>query len=121
VQIKKESNVQQIRTDEKNGYKLTLSNEEIICGKHVIYTGEPQALNQMLDVEHPYRDDLSTMKAVKAASLDVALTKLPQPNRLFAMSTTDPLYFAVHSSYAKLSEHEDSIVLHCLKYHHPGE
>ncbi|MCM3633380.1 phytoene desaturase family protein [Paenibacillus camelliae] len=121
VQIKKESNVQQIRTDEKNGFKLTLSNGEIIYGKHVIYTGEPQALNQMLDVEHPYRDDLSSMKAIKAASLDVALTKLPQPKRLFAMSTTDPLYFAVHSSYAKLSEHGDSIVLHCLKYLRPGE
>ena len=58
---------------------------------------------------------------VKGATLDVALSQLPNPKRLFAMSISDPLYFSVHSNYARLSEDGKSAVLHVFKYHHPDD
>ena len=37
------------------------------------------------------------------------------------MSISDPLYYSVHSNYARLSEDGKSAVLHVFKYHHPDE
>jgi len=121
VQIQTECNVQQIITDEDDGFKLTLSNGDIIHTHHVIYTGEPKELDHILNFEHPYRHFFSSVTPVKGASLDVALTQLPHPKQLYAMGAVDPLYFSVHSPYAKLSEQGDSVILHCFKYYHPRE
>lgn len=121
VQIQTDSNVQHITADRNDCFELTLSNRQIIHARNVIYTGEPQELNRMLNFDHQYNNFISGITAVKGAFLDVALTELPQPKRLYALGAVDPLYFSVHSPYAKLSECGDSIILHCFKYYYPGE
>ncbi len=52
---------------------------------------------------------------VRAASLDVALTRLPCPHALFALGIDLPFYFSVHSAVARLSP-ADGAVLHAAKY-----
>ena len=52
---------------------------------------------------------------VKAACLDVALERLPEPRAVFAVGIDRPLYFSVHSATAKLAP-ENGAVIHAAKY-----
>ncbi len=49
------------------------------------------------------------------------MSELPDPNQLFALDMTNALYYSVHSTYARLSENPDHVVLHVLKYHRPKD
>lgn len=103
--------------------KVLLSDGEEIMGKYVICTTGPHELNEMLskEIESSHRDFLSQIIPVRGATLDVALTQLPDPKKLFAMDTTNSLYFSVHSNYALLSDDARNVILHVFKYHHPDE
>ena len=52
---------------------------------------------------------------VIASSLDVALSKLPVPNRNFALGIDRPLYYSVHSAYAQLTPSGGALI-HVAKY-----
>src|SRR5215468_6810838 len=52
---------------------------------------------------------------VKAACLDLALSKLPQPRATFALGIDRPLYLSVHSAVATLGPH-GTAVIHVAKY-----
>lgn len=52
---------------------------------------------------------------VRAATLDVGLTDLPNPHYPFALGIEEPLYFSVHSAYAQLAP-EGQVMLHAAKY-----
>lgn len=115
VQIQTRKAVKHIARNEDEHLKLILSSGEEIIGRYVISTCGPNELNKMLGK----KVTLTQTTAVKGAALDVALSRLPNPKRLFAMGIANPLYFSVHSNYARLSEDGKSAVLHVFKYHHP--
>lgn len=123
VQIQTHKAIKQIDPIENDHFKLVLSNNEKFSGKYVLCTTAPHELNHMLGEKATLSqiDAFSKMTAVKGATIDVALTQLPNPKQLFAMGLTDPLYFSVHSSYARLSEDAKSAVLHVFRYYHPDE
>lgn len=123
IQLQTHTLVKEIHPVQQNQFKLILSNEEEIYAKYVICTTGPHELNDMLKKHVQYQQNsfFTEMIAVKGATLDVALTQLPNPRRLFAMSITDPLYYSVHSNYARLSDDGKSAVLHVFKYHHPND
>ncbi|HEY2774342.1 MAG TPA: FAD-dependent oxidoreductase [Candidatus Binatia bacterium] len=52
---------------------------------------------------------------VKAACLDLALRRLPDPRRLFVLGIDAPLYFSVHSASAALAPDGGALV-HVAKY-----
>ena len=52
---------------------------------------------------------------VKAACLDLALTRLPQPRSKFALGIDRPLYLSVHSAVARLAPPEHAVI-HVAKY-----
>jgi phytoene dehydrogenase-like protein len=52
---------------------------------------------------------------VKAACLDVALDRLPDPRARFALGIDTPLYFSVHSASARLAP-EGAATIHVAKY-----
>jgi phytoene dehydrogenase-like protein len=56
---------------------------------------------------------------VHAASLDVALSRLPRPNDWFALALDRPLYLSVHSKWANLAP-EGGALIHVLRYLEPG-
>ncbi|MFD2043141.1 phytoene desaturase family protein [Ornithinibacillus salinisoli] len=119
VQIKKQSTVKQIFVEENNSFTLTLTND-VIHAKQVLYTGDPHHLNHLL-MNTTLDSFLDEIIPVKAATLDVALRKLPQPNNSFTLRMDQPYYYSLHSRYAKLSEERNSHILHVLKYHKPEE
>lgn len=115
--------VNKISKDGDGDYKLISSQGDIFPGKYVINTTSPSELNAILgnDNSLPKNNFFEKIKPVKGATLDVALTGLPNPKQLFAMGITDPLYFAVHSPYAILSENRNHSILHVFKYLQPDE
>jgi len=121
VQVQTRKSVKQIVPLEHEHFQLVLSDDEVIAGKHVIATVGPHALHHMLAEASPFAEVVSNLVAIKGATLDVALTRLPNPRKLFALGITDPLYFSVHSNYAKLSDDPQHVVLHVFKYHHPDD
>lgn len=123
VQVHTHKAVRQIEPIEHDHFKLILSNDEEIFGKYVLCTIGPHELSQMLGGKATLTqiDAFSKMTPVKGATMDVALTQLPKPKQLFAMGITNPLYFSVHSNYARLSEDSKSTVLHVFKYYKPDE
>ena len=54
-------------------------------------------------------------KPVRLVCLDVALSSLPDKDALFALGVDRPLYFSVHSAYAKLVP-EGGALIHIAKY-----
>jgi phytoene dehydrogenase-like protein len=57
---------------------------------------------------------------VRAACLDVGLSRLPRPKARFALGIDCPLYASVHSAYAELGP-AGQAVLHVAKYLSPEE
>ncbi|TXC85810.1 NAD(P)/FAD-dependent oxidoreductase [Metabacillus litoralis] len=123
VQVQSQTLVKKIKPIEQDQFKLILSTNEEILGKYVICTTGPHELNEMLIEEGNHEQDsvYDQITPVKGATLDIALTQLPNPKILFAMGISEPLYYSVHSHYARLSDDTTSAVLHVFKYHHPGE
>ena len=117
VHVQTHTAVKQI-TRVNDQLKLSLSKDEEILAKYVICTTGPHELTKMVSEEVSF---FAETTAVKGATLDVALSELPDPKRLFAMGVSDPLYFAVHSNYARLSDDGKSAVLHVFRYHQPDE
>jgi phytoene dehydrogenase-like protein len=54
-----------------------------------------------------WRDDAVP---VEAATLDIALSKLPKPKNLFALGVDEPLYFSVHSATADLAPRGGALI-----------
>lgn len=59
--------------------------------------------------------DWPATNAVTASCLDIALSKLPQPRKTFALGIDTPLYFSVHSAWAQLTP-KGGALLHVAKY-----
>lgn len=121
VKVQTHVTVKQI-TSVKHDIKLILSNGDEVLTKYVICTTSPAELNKMLseqaDLLPPVFNEFTS---VRGAALDVALTHLPNPKRLFAMDMIEPIYYSVHSNYARLSKDGKSAVLHVFKYYHPED
>jgi phytoene dehydrogenase-like protein len=52
---------------------------------------------------------------VRAACLDIALSRLPRPRATFALGIDEPLYFSVHSAVARLAP-EGGALIHVARY-----
>ncbi|NWQ41734.1 NAD(P)/FAD-dependent oxidoreductase [Bacillus sp. EB106-08-02-XG196] len=123
IQVQNHTSVKQIDIIEQGHFRLVLTHDKEIFAKNVIYTAGPTELYHMFDERalHSQNDFLANMLPIKGATLDVALTHLPNPENLFALGLSEPLYFSVHSNYAQLSSDNKSAVLHVFKYYLPGE
>jgi phytoene dehydrogenase-like protein len=56
-----------------------------------------------------------TLEPVTLACLDVALSRLPNPKQIFAISVDRPYYYSVHSAWAQLTPHGGALI-HVAKY-----
>jgi len=56
-----------------------------------------------------------TAVPVRAACLDLGLSRLPRPRQLFALGVDRPLYLSVHSAYARLAP-DGAASVHLAKY-----
>ena len=105
------------RTD-SSGWQVLLSDKTQVSAKIIVVAAGPMDAYGLFD-EKERPEVLS--KAAKAAKpvrlvcLDVALSSLPDKDALFALGVDRPLYFSVHSAYAKLAP-KDGALIHVAKY-----
>jgi phytoene dehydrogenase-like protein len=105
------------RTD-SSGWQVLLSDKTQVSAKIVVIAAGPtDAYSLFDDKERP--DVLSKAakeaKPVRLVCLDVALSSLPDKDTLFALGVDRPLYFSVHSAYAKLAPNGGALI-HVAKY-----
>ena len=96
---------------------VRLADGTIVPASAVIITGGPADVEQLIGgpvVDSP------RPPAVRLATLDVALRALPKPKRTVAFGLDAPLYFSVHSAFARLAP-AGGAVIHTAKYLRPDE
>jgi phytoene dehydrogenase-like protein len=105
------------RTD-SSGWQVLLSDKTQVSAKIVVIAAGPMDAYSLFD-EKERPEVLSKVakaaKPVRLVCLDVALSSLPDKDALFALGIDRPLYFSVHSTYAKLAP-EGGAVIHVAKY-----
>lgn len=116
VQIRPRSHITTVESG-PDGIALTLSSGAVDRADAVILAIGPQAACSLLQLstDHPLVQWTARQLPVRAACLDVALSKLPRPGRRFALGLDEPLYFSVHSAAAKLAP-EGVHVIQLMKY-----
>ena len=86
----------------------------------VIAAISPRGLASLLGNTTSVSRSLDSLVVVKAACLDLALTRLPRPQARFALGVDKPLYFSVHSATARLAP-EGGALIHVAKYLDPDD
>ena len=100
------------------GWVLSTDTERVRCRALVLATG-PAAARSIVPSEWLAQAAFAAIPA-KAACLDVALTRLPDPDATFVLGVDAPLYLSVHSRTARVAPPGGALVS-TMKYLPPGE
>lgn len=104
-------------------YSLQTEGGEIVEASAVVLAIPPQEILSILPL--PLREGLQdkwkSLIPIHAACLDVALRRVPRPDRFFVLDVEEPLYFSIASKVARLTPDAQGGVLHLLAYLKPGE
>lgn len=88
---------------------------EIVPADGVLLAVSPAVASSLA----PGIESLATIAAdaipARAACLDIGLTRLPNPRRLFALGIDTPFYFSVHSAWANLAP-DGKVLVSVAKY-----
>lgn len=98
---------------------VRLASGEFVPAEAVVIATDPQEAARLVE-NQALKNWVNAAQPARAACLDIALKKLPQPHRLFAPGIDAPFYFSVHSAYAQLGP-AGTVVLHAAKYLRHGE
>lgn len=102
--------------------EVQLSDGRLIKASVVVIAASPSVALRLVE-----DSDMTALKLwadsaipVRAASLDVALSRLPIPKATFALGIDKPTYFSVHSAAAQLAP-EGGALIHAAKYLSPDD
>lgn len=121
VQLVTKAGVSSLQTLDGGCWKVTYGSGQghsELSARHIVCTTSPKHLLALAGDSLPdhVHARLSNLEPVKVACLDVHLERLPQPNRLFALGTVEPVYLSVHSHWAKLVNNASEAVIHVMYY-----
>jgi phytoene dehydrogenase-like protein len=90
---------------------------QLIHATHVVIAAGPAVAASLVERRGPslLARWAGQSVAVKAACLDIALTRLPKPKALYAFGIDRPLYLSVHSAAARLAPAGGALI-HVAKY-----
>jgi phytoene dehydrogenase-like protein len=99
------------------GVTVRLAEGEELYARAAILAVDPEKACDLLDVSvsSPLARWASQAVPSRAACLDLALSRLSQPETRFALGLERPYYFSVHSAAARLAP-EGVAVVHVMKY-----
>ncbi|HVP82662.1 MAG TPA: oleate hydratase [Nitrososphaeraceae archaeon] len=102
-------------------WKIRLSNNTAISYYNVIIATNPSHVYSLLKdnalVNPEFLSQLEKMnRPARVATLDIALSGLPNPNVYGAYGMDVPLYLSLHSEFAKLSVDGNGVLFHAIKY-----
>src|ERR671911_73851 len=107
-----------VKRTNSSGWQVLLSDKTQVSAKIVVIAAGPMdAYSLFDDKERPevLSKAAKAAKPVRLVCLDVALSSLPDKDALFALGVDRPLYFSVHSAYAKLAP-KGGALIHVAKY-----
>jgi phytoene dehydrogenase-like protein len=93
---------------------VRLRGEEIVPAAAVVLALDAAAAAPLLP-DGPARRYALAATPVRAACLDVGLSRLPRPRATFALGIDEPLYCSVHSAVARLAP-EGGALIHVARY-----
>jgi phytoene dehydrogenase-like protein len=101
---------------------IKLANGNTVQADKVIICAAPQIAAQLIEngTNPQLKKWAQEAVPVRAATLDVALSRLPVPERKAAFGIDEPLYLSVHSNVSKLAP-AGIEVIHVAKYLHPND
>jgi phytoene dehydrogenase-like protein len=107
-----------VKKTDSSEWRVLLSDKTEVSAKIVVIAAGPMdAYNLFDDNERP--DVLikaaKESKPIRLSCLDVALSSLPDKDTTFALGVDRPLYFSVHSNYARLAP-KGGALIHVAKY-----
>lgn len=113
VEIIKSHSVEKIIKNDKD-ITVYLSDNSNMSADSVIIATNPKVASKLIYNGVLEKYSMNT-RPVRAACLDLALNKLPNPDITFIIGIDQNLYYSVHSNYAKLTD-KKGVVLHVAKY-----
>jgi phytoene dehydrogenase-like protein len=99
---------------------VQLDDGTIIDAESLILALPPREASVLLPESAMLAEAASNAIPVRAAILDVGLRCLPVPDRNFVLGVDRPLYYSVHSRWARLAP-PNGAVIHVARYLQPGE
>ena len=114
AQIRMGARVDRIAKD-ADRWRVTLANGEQFVAGSIVLSVSPHEAAAMAPGVAALRDAAGYAVPARLTSLDVALTRLPCPDRTFALGTETPVYFSVHSNAAKLAPPGGALI-HVARY-----
>jgi phytoene dehydrogenase-like protein len=116
----KEINRQTTSHNHNSLWKVLLSDGNKVISSKVIIAASPNVAGDLLkNIKSQYVSEIfkKNIVPVRAACLDIALTKLPHPDQPVAFAIDEPLYLSVHSLSADLVlEKGKGELIHIMKY-----
>jgi phytoene dehydrogenase-like protein len=102
-------------------WKISLSDNTVFSYHEVIIATNPFHVHSLLkDNALINREFLNQIKRInrpaRVATLDLALTNLPNPDVYGVYGMDKPLYLSLHSAFAKLSTDGNRVLFHAMKY-----
>jgi phytoene dehydrogenase-like protein len=102
-------------------WKINLSDNTAFSYHDLIIATNPTHVYSLLKddalINPEFLDQLEKMNTpAKVATLDLALTNLPNPDVYGAFGLDKPLYLSLHSAFAKLSTDGSGVLFHAMKY-----
>lgn len=100
---------------------VKLDSGETKSARSVVVVSGPKSARAILGTAgDALATQIDALIPVKAACLDVALSKLPNPGCKFILDIDSPRYFSLHSEFAELAP-KGAALMHLMQYLKPGE
>jgi phytoene dehydrogenase-like protein len=116
VTIETGARVDGLAREPDGSYALRMSDGRTVACDELVLAVAPNEVARLLEstgVTVP--DSITRTVPVRMATLDIGLSRLPNPKNRFVLGIDRPLYLSVHSAVAKLAP-EGSALLHVGKY-----
>ncbi len=94
---------------------VRLADDSRVAASNVVIAASPSDAVAVLPESAVLREWNAAAIPIKAACLDVALSRLPQARATFALGIDQPVYLSVHSAVAKLAA-PGGATIHVAKY-----
>lgn len=100
-----------------DGFRVRGATIDLRAGATIVAAGPPRRTSEVLAqvADCANLDAIASRTPVRAAVLDIALRRLPEPTQPFALGIDQPVYVSAHSAWAELAPASRAVV-HVARY-----
>jgi phytoene dehydrogenase-like protein len=123
VSVTTRARVERLELEQGAVAAIVLDDGTRVEAREVVVAGDPQAALRLAQRERApeLARAIAALVPVRAACLDLALSRLPRPDRNFALGLDRPLYLSVHSASGAALAPPGGALVHLARYLAPDE